>query len=247
MTKPLLLQRIRDGRTDLVWDLLARGDSAPSEPSDGIPLVQWCAYYGDVSAIRFLLGQGEALTGLGENLGLNTAAFHGHWRLCEFLIERGANVNAGAAGTGETPLHAALCSARRDAADLVIRVLLAHGADPHRVTVPGVETGAFMRDCRTRGETPLHRAAAFGSEETINRLLEAGADREAKDVNGDTPLSWASWYVRPDGVLRRLCYGDFSIHPDRVPMPVALLGKPMADSERLAPRLGDRSSGDKTA
>ena len=32
-----------------------------------------------------------------------------------------------------------------------------------------------MRDCRTKGETPLHRAAAFGGEETIDLLLAAGA------------------------------------------------------------------------
>ena len=85
-----------------------------------------------------------------------------------------------------------------------------------------------MRDCRTKGETPLHRAAAFGSEVTIDLLLGAGAAREAKDVNGDSPLSWASWYVRPDFILRRLCYGTFTIHPDRTPMRAALLGKPHA-------------------
>ena len=188
--------------------------------------MQWCAYYGDVSAIRFLLGRGESLTSLGDNLGLNDAAFHGHWRLCEFLLEQGADVNHGAAGTGETPLHGALCTPQRTAHDLVVRVLLERGADPNSVTAAGAETAAFMRDCRTRRETPLHRAAAFGTEETVDLLLRAGAARAAKDVNGDTPLAWASWYGRPDAVLRRLCYGQFSIHPDRVPMREALLGRP---------------------
>lgn len=78
----------------------------------------------------------------------------------------------------------------------------------------------------TRGETPLHRAAAFGTEHSIELLLGAGAAREAKDVNGDTPLSWASWYARPDEILRRLCYGTFTVHPDRVPMKMALRGRP---------------------
>lgn len=223
-----LLPRIADGRTDLVWELVARGDAATSATADGVRLVQWCAYYGDVSAIRYLLGEGESIAPLGTNLGLNGAAFHGYWRLCEFLIEQGADVNAGLEDTGETPLHSAICTPHREAHDLVVRVLLRHGADPRRTTRPGVETGAFMRDCRTKGETPLHRAAAFGGEETVNLLLEAGADREAQDANGDTPLAWASWYARPDAVLRRLCYGNFSIHPNRVPMRVALLGKPLA-------------------
>ena len=223
-----LLERIVDGRTDLVWDYVGRGHPATALAADGVPLVRWCAYYGDVSAMRFLLDHGESLSSLGENHGLHGAAFHGHWQLCEFLIEQGADVNSGARDTGETPLHAALCTPRRDAHDLVLRVLLAQGADPHRVTKPGAPTGAFMRDCRTKGETPLHRAAAFGSEDSIDLLLGAGAAREAKDENGDTPLSWASWYVRPDSILKRLCYGTFTIRPDRMPMQTALLGRPRA-------------------
>ena len=72
-----------------------------------------------------------------------------------------------------------------------------------------------MRDCRTKGETPLHRAAAFAPESTIRLLLDAGARKDAKDMNGDSPLSWASWHTRPDAVLRLLCYDDFHIRPDR--------------------------------
>ena len=102
--------------------------------------------------------------------------------------------------------------------ELVVRVLLGHGADPSHATVAGAETGSFMRDCRTKGETPLHRAAAFGNEETIQILLDAGAVIDAKDVNGDSPLAWASWYLRPDPILRKLCFGGFSIHPGRRPM-----------------------------
>lgn len=222
-----ILQRIADGRTDLVWDWLARGEPATARSGDGVRLAEWCAYYGDVSALRFLLSHGESLAALGKNLGLGGAAFHGHWRLCEFLLELGADANGAADDTEETPLHAALCTPYREAHDLVVRVLLRHGADPNRATKPGVETGSFMRDCRTRGETPLHRAAAFGGETSLDLLLAAGASREAKDVHGDTPLGWASWYARPDAILRRLCYGNFSIHPERVPMRVALLGKPL--------------------
>jgi ankyrin repeat protein len=126
-----------------------------------------------VSAIKFLLAKGESLQSLGDNCGLSAAALHGHWRLCQFLIENGADVNLALPETGETPLHAALCSTR-PAQNLVVKVLLAKGADPNRTTKPSVETGAFMRDCRTRAETPLHRAAAFATEETIQLLLDGG-------------------------------------------------------------------------
>lgn len=210
-----ILQRIADGRTDLVFDYVSQGYPAGAPDSGGTSLIRWCAYYGDVSAIRFLLAKGEVLESMGENIGLNEAVFHGHWQLCQFLVESGADVNFPLADTGETPLHSALCVANRPTYDLVLQILLAHGADPNCATKPNVETGGFMRDCRTKAETPLHRAGAFGSEEAIQLLLDAGAIVDAKDMNGDSPLTWASWHLRPDSILRKLCYGGFSIHPAR--------------------------------
>src|SRR5208283_2491870 len=144
-----LIEAIADGRTDLVFEYLAEGHLAQSAAKDGLTLVQTCAYYGDVSAIKFLLSKGASLESLGENLDLNGAVFHGHWRLCEFLIGRGADVNRPLTDTGETPLHAALCTTNRLAHNLVMKVLLAHGANPNCATKNNVETGGFMRDCRT--------------------------------------------------------------------------------------------------
>jgi ankyrin repeat protein len=221
-----ILDEIKSGRTDLVFEYLAAGNPATSADSDGVSLLQWCAYYGDVSAMKFLLANGAALESLGANLGLVAACFHGHWRLCKFLLERGADVNRPEDDTGESPLHSALCTPKRLRHNLVLRVLLAHGANPNCATKPNVETGGFMRDCRTKGETPLHRAAAFGDEEAIQLLLDAGAVIDAKDMNEESPLSWASWYCRPDSILRKLCYGSFRIHPNRKSMEEYLLGSP---------------------
>ena len=220
-----MLDRIADGRTDLVFDYLSAGHTANSTDTNGVSLIKWCAYYGDVSAIRFLLGKGESLQSLGDNFDLNGAAFHEHWRLCEFLVESGADVNHPLPESGESPLHAALCKLGSAAHTHVVRVLLAAGANPNCMTKKGAETEGFMRDCRTKGETPLHRAAAFGTEEAIQLLLEAGARIDVKDMNGDSPLTWASWHLRPASILRKLCYGDFRIHPDYVGMDANLLGK----------------------
>jgi ankyrin repeat protein len=221
-----MLDQIADGRTDLVFDYLAAGHAADSTDPNGVSLINWCAYYGDVSAIRFLLTKGESLKSLGGNFDLNGAAFHGHWRLCQFLIENGADVNRPLPDTGEAPLHAALCKANSPAHNHVIRVLLAGGANPNCATRESIETDGFMRDCRTKAETPLHRAAAFGAEETIQLLLDAGAKIDSKDMNGDSPLTWASWHLRPGSILKKLCYGDFRIRPDYAGMDANLLGKP---------------------
>jgi ankyrin repeat protein len=221
-----MLEKIADGRTDLVFEYVGGGHSAGSTDPNGVSLIKWCAYYGDVSAIRFLVAGGESLESLGDDLGLSAACFHGHWQLSQFLIENGADVNRAHPTTGETPLHAALSQTERLAHNLVVKVLLAHGADPNSVTRKSMETGAFMRDCRTKGETPLHRAAAFGDEEAIQLLLEAGATINAKDMNADTPLTWASWYARPTSILRMLCYGEFRIQANHAGMRAHLLGKP---------------------
>ena len=221
-----LLSEIANGRTDLVFEFIAAGNDATTKDGNGTSLLQWCAYYGDVSAIKFLLANGASLNSLGDNLDLNGACFHGHWRLCRFLLERGADANLPLPNTGESPLHAALCTTNRLRHDLVLRVLLAQGANPNCATKPNVETGGFMRDCRTKGETPLHRAAAFGTEETIQMLVHAGAAKDAKDINGDSPLSWGSWYARPAGVLRKLCYGEHRIHPEYRSMERNVLGDP---------------------
>jgi uncharacterized protein len=207
-----LLTEIADGRTDLIFDYLAAGHPATSTDGHGTPLLQTCAYYGDVSAIRYLLERGETLAALGENLGLNGAVYHGHWQLCRFVLDRGADPNLPDPETGEAPLHSAVSKSSPRYLP-ALQVLLDYGADPNRKTIPGVETGAFMRDCRTKGETPLHRAAAFCGVKAISMLLAAGADREARDAYGDTPLSWASWYGRPGEILEPLCYGSYRVNP----------------------------------
>ena len=141
--------------------------------------------------------------------------------------EQGADPRHALADTGETPLHAALCTLESAAHELVVEVLLAHGAAPGTRTRPGAPTGAFMRAARTHGETALHRAAAFATERTIQLLLNGGADVRAADTHGDTPLAWASWHTRPDAILRLLLDDGQRIHQDHQPMARTLLGRPV--------------------
>jgi ankyrin repeat protein len=121
------------------------------------------------------------------------------------LLEGGADPNA-VNECGETALHSSLTKAGEQnvsAADrhAVVQLLIKHGADPNRRTIPGKVTLGFWRDVRTRGETPLHRAAAYASEETVKFLLKAGADKTIRDANGDSPQSWASWHWRPKHLI----------------------------------------------
>lgn len=38
-----LLDRIANGRTDLVWEHVARGGTASARSADGTSLLEWCA------------------------------------------------------------------------------------------------------------------------------------------------------------------------------------------------------------
>jgi ankyrin repeat protein len=44
---------------------------------------------------------------------------------------------------------------------------------------------------RDQNQTPLMKAAEFGSLETVNYLIKCGADVHAKDYIGNTPLTWS--------------------------------------------------------
>lgn len=202
---------IREGKTEHVIAWLAAGGDPGFVDDEGLSLLQYCAYHGDATAVLALLGAGAPLAQLGENLDLNGAVFHGHVRLVACLIALGADVNRPLIDTGETPLHAALCKSGDDRFDQIVHCLLAAGADPDRATIPGIATGSFMRDIRTRGETPLHRAAAFGSAGVIRALIAAGAKPDTRDINGDSPLTWASWHLRPRAILRLLCFPPFQV------------------------------------
>jgi uncharacterized protein len=67
MQMPEIASRIATGRTDLVFDHIASGGDPCGADDAGVRIISWCAYFGDVSEIRFLLLHGEKLDSLGVN------------------------------------------------------------------------------------------------------------------------------------------------------------------------------------
>ena len=185
MKASVILENISRGRTDLIIPLLNKPDWYNYLISGTISCVQWLVYYNDLTALKLIEEKGFDFEQIDLDAELGNAAFFGHWKICDFLIGLGADVNAEIDVTGETPLHNALSKAGRPYYRYVVELLLSHGANPNTPTKPNIESGAFMRDVRTRGETPLHRAAAFADESTIELLLDYGADKTIRDSNGD--------------------------------------------------------------
>jgi len=206
-----ILEFISRGRTDYVFHLLKKTDWQELLHKGPVKPLQWFVYYNDTTALRAVLESGGTLDSINLNEELGNAAFFGHWKVCDFLINHGADVNAPVDKTNETPLHNALAKAGRPYYFYVVKLLVERGADVNAKTIAGLETGAFMRDVRTKGETPLHRAAAYADEQTVSYLIQHGANVEAKDTNGNSPLSWASEHLRPGNILSLLSYGNYTI------------------------------------
>ena len=139
-------------------------------------------------------------------------ACYNHLDCVRLLLAAGADAKVLVKNTGENALHCVVVGLGEHATPAdrhaIVKLLIAHGVNPNQRTIPGVATGIFWRDVRTRGETPLHRAAAYASEDTVKFLLDSGADKTIRDANGDSPQSWASWHWRPKSLIDLLAPGE---------------------------------------
>jgi ankyrin repeat protein len=101
-------------------------------------------------------------------------AVFGHLEVAEYLLGKGADVNAAATnGTGYNALTGAVASGHT----AIVAWLLANGADPN------YRYGA--------GYSPLLTAAANGHLGIVSLLLASGADLQAKANDGKTALRFA--------------------------------------------------------
>jgi ankyrin repeat protein len=201
---PELVRASQQGDLAAVRKLVESGADVNSVGDHGMgPLLTFTP-----AVVEYLLSQGadpNRQTNEGGHAVLLGVAYFNHLECVRLLLGAGADPNAVVPETGETVLHGALIGLGEaaSAADRfgVVKLLIEHGADPNRCTILGRASLAFWRDVRTRGETPLHRAAAYAPEETVRYLLGAGAEKTVRDANGDSPQSWASWHWRPKQII----------------------------------------------
>ncbi|XP_063379743.1 palmitoyltransferase Hip14 [Cydia fagiglandana] len=110
---------------------------------------------------------------------LHWAAINNRREICQYLLARGAHVDAVGGELRATPLHWAARQGHLEAAVILVRA----GADLTR------------RDAE--GCAPLHLAAQFGHTAVAAYLVAAGGAgaADAGDAGGMTPLMWAAWRV----------------------------------------------------
>jgi truncated hemoglobin YjbI/ankyrin repeat protein len=133
-------------------------------------------------------GSREMIELLLENGADARAVGAGRWvldpEIAALLASAGASAGAGTGGQDSADWVRISCTGNRGRKDdpAYVTALLRHGA---RV------------DHRYHGATPLHYAAKAGFAQTIQVLLGHGADPDALDDRGRTPLNWLDQAAKP--------------------------------------------------
>jgi ankyrin repeat protein len=138
------------------------------------------------------------------------AAMHGQLGVMQLLIQRGADVNATASGSGDTALHMAAWAGQEQAAAFLLGqgaqsthkeadgatpLMLAcgrgHLAVGHLAVVRVLAQHLGKQELEAtdkKGQTALHFAAWCGNEEIVSFLLGQGAQPNSRDYKGATPF-----------------------------------------------------------
>lgn len=133
---------------------------------------------GNVAEIKYFLRHYSVHSSFNGETLLHKAIRGGHKTLAEFLIRKGANVNALNEKNGLSPLDEAV----KTGCGEMVELLLNNGAD-----INLKYSGRLAA-----GRTPLHFAAHDCKDRIVDLLLSRGADVSCVDSWGRTPLHWAA-------------------------------------------------------
>jgi len=164
--------------TDIVAFLIEQGAQVDVHSERGETPLQFAAMAGRPGMVKFLLTKGADVHAADRrgSTALHHAALWNEAEVIRVLTEAGADIHA-RDETGATPLHRAAMNNQQAS----VRELLARGADPN-----AVDHG---------GDTPLHHAAfAPLGAGAIELLLSNGAELNARNKEGQTPLQKAHEY-----------------------------------------------------
>ncbi|KAJ4458073.1 putative Nucleoside phosphorylase [Paratrimastix pyriformis] len=162
----------------------------------GSTLLHFAAQEGLVNGVRFMIENGFLLDDANRSFrtALHLAAMKGHKDVAAILLAGGANPDV-QDQCGFTPLHLACQSNRGDVVSLLApRCNLETAVD---------------------GQRALHMAAQFADAAVVEALVAAGAQLEAPDGAGRTPLWVAAWNGKADCVKALLDHGAVVEAPDQ--------------------------------
>ena len=225
------------GSVEAVRVLLAAGADARAASSSGATALHWAVSSLDKTRALLAAGADvNAVTQLGRSPLLVASSGHGMSDVVQLLLSKGAKVDA-PDPAGITPLIAALSVDDRQTARLLlaagadvhsvarigttatpliaaayrgnvdtIRTLLAHKVDVS--TRSADDNGRVKNGLILSGRvTALHAAVSSGELDAVRVLLDGGADPNARDIRGMTPLVWGVSTDRPSVEIIKLLLG----------------------------------------
>lgn len=181
------------GDVDLVDELLKAGANPTALNRYGATPLSEAVRIGSAPLIEKLLQAGAdpntLVTAQAETV-LMKAARDGNTDAVKVLLEHGAEVNAKENFRGQTAVMWAAAEGHAD----IVKLLAAHGADLNMrsydrdTTLPKMEAGTPAAPIARGGLTALLFAARQGQIETAKALLDAKADINAVDSDGNNAL-----------------------------------------------------------
>jgi len=180
----------RDGSIENVLSMLAEDNEEmnaksfldlPSKNYGWTPL-HLASLNGHLEVVKALLDKGAnpSVMNKSGSMPLHDAIAKGHLEVVQYLLEKGAAKDVNTLHNFKTPLHLAGDNIE------IVQALIEYGADVNgKQQDPNGFVWGFVG---IGGETPLHIATSDGALEMAQFFLEKGADVNAKDNGGKTPL-----------------------------------------------------------
>jgi ankyrin repeat protein len=161
---------VQSDHTDVAELLLSKNADVNAQDSGGRTPLDEAARLGYMDMAKLLLAHGASVNaGYKGVTPLHFAAVTNHGAMVELLLANGADVNATESVSGQTPLEMAVSEGNRDA----VQSMLTLGADPI-------------------SKLYLQVAVTHNHQDIAEVLLAHGADVDAKNVGGYTPLHFAA-------------------------------------------------------
>jgi ankyrin repeat protein len=209
---PLCLA-IRYDQPEVAWRLIKKGADINEATCDNTSTcfnaspLYFAIYYDQPEIATWLIKNNADIHTVTRDRGnaLHAAIYKKNVTIAKLLVKYGADVNFLSAGNW-SPLHRA-CKGLPEIASFLIE----RGADIHAQTSDGwtpfeialwaghTQIGAYLiekgadinRANPNRGFTPLHLAAVLNDVALVQLLVDKGANLQAKDKDGKTPLDIA--------------------------------------------------------
>ncbi len=195
-----LFTALRNGELETVRAIAGRSVAINATNASGETPLMYAALYSNAETVKLLLNRGADPNAKSATGTTALMLATGDAEKVRLLLAKGALVDARSA-TGRTAL---LIAASRSGAGEVVKMLLAHQADPNAKDdlqgIPLIPAGGG-------GSTPLIEAAKIRDGKALKYLLDAGAKVDTKDNSGADALAAAALNGNTENVEALLACG----------------------------------------